>query len=164
MRHNILYIAKYSLIRMMFIFLISYPLPMYLLIGSSIDLFASAEYLKSASLIFLTAPLAYIFWETIFTKEIIFYDKSVSKIRYFTGEVNIPYYNGYIVCPTGLSKLLSSAYHIRNFRYSFVHRIIVIMIFFSKETRVRVEDIIHFLTDHSHGSVRKFTKTKLFIG
>lgn len=164
MKRNILYVARYSLVRLIFIFLITYPLPMYLLVGASIDLFRESKYLNSISLLFLTAPLVFIFFETVLTREIIFYDYNVSKKFYFIGEVSINYGDGYIICPTGFSKLLSSAHHIRSYSYSFFYRILFVSFFFSKETRNNVKNIINFLTDYSHVSVRKFTKNKLLIG
>lgn len=161
MKHDAIYIAKYSSFKLLITFILLYPLPLYIIIGSSIDLFAASKYINSLSLILVVAPLICIFIESLLTKEIIFYNDSVSKIWHLFGEIRIEYAGGYIVCPTGFSRFLSSAYHIRGNNYSILHRIIFISFFFSTDTRKNVEDLISFLTDNSRKSVRKFSQIEL---
>lgn len=161
MMHNVVYIAKYSPLRMFIAFILLYPLPLYLVIGSSIDLFIASKYINSLSLFLVSIPLVYILIDSLLTRQLVFYSDMVSKKMYIFDDIDIEYGGGYIVCPNGMSRFLSSAYHIRGHKYSLLHRIVFMMFFFSKETQSNVKNIISFLTGDSHQAVREFTQTEL---
>lgn len=156
-----IYIARYSALRMLAFFLVVYPLPMYLVVGSAIDMFFGGNFVGSFLFFILAMPLIFIFFDSILTKKFIFFEDSMSKIYYLFGEINIKYTNGYIISPTGVAKILSSAFHIRSKESSLFYRVVYIEFFFSKATKRCIQNIIINLTGSSNSSVNYFVCIKL---
>ncbi len=164
MNRKIIYIAKYSAMRMLFFFLVVYPLPIYLVVGSAIDMYFGGNFSGSFLFFILAMPLIFIFFDSIFTKEFIFFEDSVSKKYYVFGEINIKYADGYVIPPKGIAKILSSAFHIRERKSSFFHRIVYIELFFSNKTKIYIKNIITILTESSNDPIGCFISSKLQIG
>ncbi len=162
----LIYIAKYSKLKMIMSLILIIPLPLYLMMQVSYVNYIENDYVYFVCFLLLSFLLIVIAVDSLLFNTLAFYKDRVVKTWFFLGSVNIYYSRAKVIDPPSCLKFFSSAHQIRKTDDSGKTLLRQIPIFYmsfffnAKDKRI-IENIMDYLTGDKQNNPRVFKQSIL---